>query len=237
MGFGISDLRGAFEGDRVWIVGNGPSAENWQMEEMRDLGGYVFGTNRCWMASPRTGARFVDTDFHTFVSGQHFDDLISGRVSTGTAFIPSRFARLLIPSPAMGVHFITVSLFDERWNAAADGRPFGYDFDGEVVSTFAGHLALALAVYMGFAQILLVGFDANDCEGHFFDKGPPLLPAGFKRDSMVLWFDAVRDWLVSPDGGPKPRILNTNPDSAIRVFPFVTKEAITHGALEDGVFA
>ncbi len=237
----IQALRGAFKGDRVWIVGNGPSAENWSIEEMRDFGGHVFGVNRCWRTSPRTGACFQWTDFHTFVSGHHYDDLMHGRVHTGTAFMPSRYTPLMVNHVRLkefqktGPEVVEVNLSNARWNSSADGRPWNFHFDrSRVVSTFAGHLALALAVYMGFSDVLLVGFDARDGEGHFFDKldGPRTSPVGFKRDQMVKWFDAIGEWMIGSDC----RIWNTNPESAIRVFPFATKEEIRDGILEGHVF-
>lgn len=208
------------------------------MEELRDLGGYVFGTNRCWRTSPRTGSTFQGTDFHTFVSGHHFDDLMNGRVKTGIAFMPARFSHLKQRHHSAekfadtGPKVLEVNLFEGIWNSAADGRPWSIDFDrGRVVSTFAGHLALALACYLGFDEIILVGYDANDGEGHFFDRddGPRSVPIGFKRDQMVKWFDAVAEWILWEEASRNVRIVNTNPDSAIKVFPFVTKEELLNG--------
>jgi hypothetical protein len=253
MGFGIADLKNAFAGERVWLVGNGPSAESWTTEEMRRLGGFVFGMNRCWRESPRTGTGFSDTDFHTFLAGHHFDDLMAGRVESGTVFIPRRFLRLMVPmnrwpndrrknkSPIFSINLA------ERWNYRRFGRPWGYDFDtGSVASTFAGHLALALSVYMGFTEILLVGYDLNNGEGHFFDKSDekPTSPPNFNREGMVRWFDPVGEWLVAgehPDVEPefgaartlaRPLIVNCNPGSAIRVFPFASKQDIESGAFQ-----
>jgi len=184
-GFGIIDLKDAFSGERVWLIGNGPSAESWTMEEMRGLGGYIFGMNRCWRKSPRTEEGFDGTDFHTFIAGHHFDDMMAGRVHSGTCFIPSRFTRLMVPlsrwppdKRKTKCPLVSISL-RERWNSSDGGRPFGYAFHrGGVISTFAGHLAVALSVYMGFAEIILVGYDLNDGEGHFFDKadGPATSP-------------------------------------------------------------
>lgn len=253
VGFGIADLKDAFLGERVWLVGNGPSAESWSMDEMRGLGGYVFGMNRCWRPSPRTGEGFDHTDFHCFVAGHHFDDLMAGRVNTGTAFVPLCFAQLMIPKSRWPADrrknkcpLVAIRL-TRRHNSSHSGRPFGFNYDnGSVVSTFAGHLALTLAVYLGFAEILLVGYDLNNGEGHFFDKpGSATSPKGFNRENMVKWFDQAAVWLSEGENPEevrtfgamwgtrtRPLIVNCNPGSAIRVFPFASKKEIRDGALE-----
>lgn len=215
-------------GERAWIVGNGPSAEQWMMEELRSLGGVVMGTNRCWRKSPRTGATFQDTDYHTFVAGHHFDDTMAGHVLTDTAFIPARYSKFMgtrwqLSRRRFKGNIIFIPTID-AWKSQY-GKPFHFHFErGGCVANFAGQLAIALCAFMGFSEMLLLGFDANDCEGHFFDddtnKGKP---PGFSRKPMRQWFDSIAEW-ARVDG--RTTIINCSATSAIDQLPRMPKEEV-----------
>lgn len=199
------------------------------MDELRELGGVTFGTNRCWRKSPRTGATFQDTDYHCFVAGHHFDDLMGGRVRTDTAFLPSRFSRMLQTRwPHRRRRFrgnmVSVNIVESHWNTAQYGKPFQTHFDrGTCVATFAGQLAMALSCYMGFTEIMLIGFDARDGEGHFFDEEPSAgNPPGFKRESMRGWFPAIKEWTDVHS----IEVVNCDPESALPQFPRMTKDEV-----------
>lgn len=231
----LNQMKGTMGGKRVWLIGNGPSAEHWTMEELAELGGATFGINRCWRTSPRTGASFDGTDYHTFVAGHHFDNLMAGRVDTKIAFVPYRYWKFLStrwPPNRRKVKAAMVStpILDSAWPSGKRGKPFQYEFDTrQCVANFGGQLALALCAFMGFTEIYLIGFDANDGEGHFFDEDlAKHAPPGFSRQPMRQWFKAIGEWA---DEHPEVRLVNTSSESAITEIARKTKDEVVDGIL------
>lgn len=230
----IKTVKDIHSGDRVWIIGNGPSAEQWTMEDFSMLGGVTFSTNRSWRVSPRTGACFRGTDYHTFVAGHHFEDLMAGKVDTKMAFVPDRYFKFMEsrwPASRRKVKstIVNTPISDTAWPSGKRGKPFHYEFDRmRCVANFAGQLAIALSAFMAFSEIYLVGFDARDGEGHFFDKELVTnSPPGFSRQPMRQWFDAIAQWASESE----TTLVNTNPDSAITQLPTKTKEEVVDGIL------
>jgi hypothetical protein len=231
----LNEMKDAHVGERVWVIGNGPSAEQWQMDELRELGGVTLGTNQCWRESPRTGSCFKDAQWHTFVAGHHFDNLMAGRVNAERAFVPYRYWKFLAtrwPENRRKVKsaLISTPILDDKWPSGKRGKPFQYNFDQrQCAANFAGQLALALSAFMGFTEIILIGFDANDGEGHFFDKDlTKHAPPGFSRAPMRQWFDAIGEWARSR---PDVDLVNTSEGSAITQIPIRRKSEVVDGIL------
>lgn len=229
----IAKYRDRHVGQTAWLLGNGPSALNWTMAEIRhacwDYGGKTIGINRCWRKQNKVEPfheGFQSTDYHCFVAGHHFDDWCAGRVLSKTAFVPVRLAHFITGgfTKYRGAgSWVPLPIIDQGWDSGINGRPFVWDFTGRtrVPSTFAGLTALQLAAFMGFSRIVLIGYDAHDNEGHFFDGGVPEVK-GFKRAAMVLWFTEVAHW--ARESGVD--VINANPASAITQLPTMTKEQV-----------
>lgn len=81
----------------------------------------------------------------------------------------------------------------------------------------SGHLALSLAITMGASHVVLLGFDCRVVDGrsHWNDKAPQVSEIVYKSDFLRYW----NGWgeLAQMAG---VRVTNATPGSAIKEFPF-----------------
>lgn len=182
----------------AWLLGNGPSLNDWTPKEVRALGGATFGINRSWQ-------RFPQTDYHCLIAGAQLPALLEGHVGARVAFVPQHLRWLFHDSKFEGeVRFVQQA--SSRWQIPAARLEFS--------GTFAGLMALQLAVQIGFTQLVLLGFDGRSSDGHFYAPG---VMSG--RAHMVPALLPAAEWLESRG----VEVLNANPESAIPWWPKLTK--------------
>mgnify|MGYP000592660892 FL=1 len=144
----MAEFYNVHRGERCFIIGNGPSLK--QTDLTRLQGEYTFGLNRIYLLFPELG-------FHTtyFVS---INDLVIEQCAEEIAALPmpkfiawhaNRYFQRLPPE--------TVFLY-----TTYTGPRFAYDmtrriWEGATVT----NVALQLAFYMGFQQVILIGVDHN----------------------------------------------------------------------------
>lgn len=213
------EFKDRHKGERVWIIGNGPSARNWTMEELRELGGCVMGVNASWKPSPDgTYAGFQDTEYHSYVSGTHGYDVCKGSVRTGTVFMPRTSAWIVSDAKCkVDSDFCLVGIM----NSGYQPQRFRYDIDKGVMTKFAGYFAVQVCAWMGFDQFMLVGFSAGDYEAHACDDEP--YKGRVTREGMRRWFQGVGHWALETKG---KRIINCDPTSKIPYFDKLDKDEV-----------
>lgn len=143
----LESLRDSHKGDRCIIIGNGPSLKNTDLQKLRDT--FSIGMNRFYMA-------FNDLGFTTsllltvnnLVIEQCADDLRELPIPT---FVSWRGRQYIQPAP--NLHYLYTSYIKPRFNGDATGRLW----EGATV-TF---VAMQLAYFMGFKQVILIGVDHN----------------------------------------------------------------------------
>ncbi len=144
----MAEFYNIHRGERCFIIGNGPSLKQTDLTRLR--GEYTFGLNRIYLLFPELG-------FHTtyFVS---INDLVIEQCADEIAALPmpkfiawhaNRHFRRLPPE--------TIFLY-----TTYTGPRFAYDMTRRVwEGATVTNVALQLAFYMGFEQVILIGVDHN----------------------------------------------------------------------------
>ncbi len=150
----LREYRGRHEGQRCFILGNGPSLRRTDLSRLRNE--ITFGLNRIYLLFPELG--FSSTylvSVNELVLEQCAGEL---RALQLPKFLTWRARKWFADDP--GTVFLDSDYTGpESFSADASGRIF----EGFTV-TF---VALQLAFYMGFEQVVLVGVDHN-----FVTRGP-----------------------------------------------------------------
>jgi len=150
----LEDWRDRFEGQRCFIVGNGPSLRKTDLSKLE--GEFTFGMNRIYLA-------FDEYDFKTsclvsvndLVLEQCHEDMAA---LTIPKFVTWRARKFFDAGPKM-LFLDTDYTLPEDFNGDATGRLY----EGFTVT----YVCLQLAFYMGFSEAILIGVDHN-----FVTKGP-----------------------------------------------------------------
>jgi hypothetical protein len=151
---GLRDLRDIHRGKRCFILGNGPSLARTDLSRLRNE--YTMGLNRIYLMFPELGFK---TSYYLSIN-----DLVVEQCAADIQeldiprFIAWRSHRWLKPDP--NIYFLYTSYTGPRFNANASGRLW----EGATV-TF---VALQLAFFLGFKQVILIGVDHN-----FSSQGKP----------------------------------------------------------------
>jgi hypothetical protein len=150
----LNALCDSHKGDRCVIVGNGPSLQNTNLKKLSGI--FTFGMNRFYMAFKDLG--FTTSCFLTvndLVIEQCANDLRALPIPT---FISWRSRKWV--QPAANLTYLYTSYILPQFNKNAAGRLW----EGATVT----YVAMQLAYYMGFKQVILIGVDHN-----YATKGTP----------------------------------------------------------------
>ena len=150
----LTTLKDTHRGQRCFIIGNGPSLKETNLDYLRDE--YTFGLNRIYMLFPELG---FTTSFYLSVNSlvieQCADDI---RALPMPKFVSWRSRNLIRPSHDMAFLHTTYS-----------GPKFAHDVRGRLwEGATVTYVALQLAYYMGFDQVILIGVDHS-----FVSQGKP----------------------------------------------------------------
>lgn len=151
----IASFRGIHSG-RVFILGNGPTLGDHDLTKLEEP---TIGVNRSFKAN--WSEYLVASDELTF--REHRSDISSGacgRVFAAEGRFPEEDRPWIVPIKNLG------NALGWSWDLALGVYP-----------RFSTYVALQLAVYMGFTDIVLLGTDlvprgkGNEERGHFFSQG------------------------------------------------------------------
>lgn len=144
----LEKYRHAYNGQRCFIIGNGPSLRQTDMSLLKNE--YTFGLNRIYLLFPELG-------FHTsflvsvndLVLGQSAEEM---KALSLPKFITWR-ARQWFADDPQAIFLDTDYTGEENFSADAARRIY----EGFTVT----YVALQLAFFMGFQQVILIGVDHN----------------------------------------------------------------------------
>jgi hypothetical protein len=154
----IEEFRGIHSG-RTFILGNGPSLTDHDLTKLQEP---TFGVNRSFKA--HRSDYLVASDELTF--REHWGEMREGcDVFAAEGRYPVEYRGKVVSMPNLG-----------------DAIGWSWDLAEGVYPRFSTYVAMQLAVYMGFTDIVLLGTDlsargkANVAQGHFWSKGPQDAP-------------------------------------------------------------
>jgi hypothetical protein len=148
-------LKDVHQGERCFIIGNGPSLRETDLKLLRDE--FTFGLNRIYLLFPELG--FTTTYFvaiNTLVIEQCAEEIQSIPIPK---FITWRARKWISLDPKT---FFLDTDYTQPATFTGDGS--GRIFEGSTVT----YVAMQLAFHMGFKQVILIGVDHS-----FSTKGPP----------------------------------------------------------------
>jgi hypothetical protein len=141
-------------GQRCFIIGNGPSLRQMDLQPLRNE--YTFGMNRIYLMFPELG--FTTTYFvsvNQYVLEQCIDDIAALKIPK---FLPWRHREYV----RFDAHTMLLRTNHPRPQFSKDPRRWLHE------SHTVTFVAMQLAYFMGFQQVILIGVDHN-----FESKGPP----------------------------------------------------------------
>jgi hypothetical protein len=151
----LDAYRDRHNGQRCFILGNGPSLKRTDLRRLRDE--VTFGLNRIYLLFPELGfSTSYLVSVNELVLEQCAEDLTALALPR---FFTWRARRLFPPDP-------DVLFLDSDYTGPEDFTADAVDrlFEGHTVT----YVALQLAFHMGFQQAILIGVDHS-----FATKGPP----------------------------------------------------------------
>jgi hypothetical protein len=150
----IRTLRGRHLGERCFILGNGPSLKRTDLSLLRNEAS--FGMNRIYMLFDELG---FSTTYYVAINTLVIEQFASEiKKLAMPKFITWRGRKWMADDP--GTIFIDT---DYTPPATFSSEVTGRIFEGSTVT----YVALQLAFYLGFAEVILVGLDH-----HFSTQGP-----------------------------------------------------------------
>lgn len=150
----LSKMKGIHRGKRCFIIGNGPSLKNTDLNKLR--GEYTIGMNRFYMAFPDLGFK---TTYYLSVN-----DLVVEQCAQDIQaldmprFVAWRARKWL--KPQENLYFLHTTYTGPKFATDLTGRLW----EGATVT----YTALQMAYYLGFSQVILIGVDHN-----FVTQGKP----------------------------------------------------------------
>jgi hypothetical protein len=143
----LEALRDSHRGERCVIIGNGPSLKQTDLQKLR--GTFSIGMNRFYMAFNDLGfTTSILLTVNNLVIEQCADEL---RALPIPIFVSWRGRHYIHPAP--NLHYLYTSYIKPSFNSDATRRLW----EGATV-TF---VAMQLAYFMGFKQVILIGVDHN----------------------------------------------------------------------------
>lgn len=192
----LADFKGLHRDKRVFVLASGPSLADVDLSPLSRR--IVIGLNRSFLA-------FATPHYHC-VMDQRLFDLYPDEL---------RRARCLftIPDRPCGIPIRLLG-----------SRGFSFDLEEGIYSGYTvAHFALQVAVWMGFAEIYLLGLDLqlDGNRTHFFghdhrSENHEATEFPKMRDCLALAADALR--------GTSTRVYNLSPRSTLDCFPAASYE-------------
>jgi len=145
----LSTLKDVFKGERIFILGNGPSLNHTHLELLKDE--FTFGTNRIYLLFDRIDWRltfYTANDWRVVPDIAHEINLLTGMIF----FFEERFKGLLRGDDE--------DIYWYTHTSDPSERTFAYDITkgirgaGSITGT-----AIQIAFYLGFSPIYLIGCD------------------------------------------------------------------------------
>lgn len=208
--FELEEVRDIHRGESACILGNGPSLKRWT-RLLPDMGKrhLLLGTNMSWTEAP--------APYHFAVAGAHWKCFARSQVPgvrrmfTLDGFLHKSKMQPRGSALEVPICYIKQRRFPPGSTPTPLDEAFNYDLERGTMAKFVPWLALQCGLWMGIETFYLLGIDEHNDEGHHHDD------IVGNREHHLRWWGKVQSWLAK---NQRVRIINANPDSAVRGFPF-----------------
>lgn len=200
---------GAWTGSRCFIIGGGPSLKGFDFSQLK--GELTIGVNRAYEFYP-------DCDIMFAIDKELYGWITSGKLGREAKDKFERFKGLKV---WLGETVPDVFLLRNRGLSGLSKRMA----DGLCTGNNSGYAALNLAIILGANPIYLLGFDMKgDGQGgqKWFHDGYPQKQSESVYDRFNEHFEEAAPEIK----GMGVRVVNLNPDSALKCFEFGTMEGV-----------
>jgi hypothetical protein len=144
----LTDLKNVHKGQRAFIIGNGPSLNQTDLSRLK--GEFTFGLNRIYLMFPELG---FGTTYYVSVNDLIIEQCVKDICALTIPKFLSWRSHRFFPTGSLPATFLYTTY---------DNPAFARDVRWRVwESATVTYVALQLAFYMGFEQIILVGVDHN----------------------------------------------------------------------------
>jgi hypothetical protein len=150
----VAAYRNLHQGKRCFVIGNGPSLRQMDLSHLKDE--FTFGLNRIYLLFPEVG---FTTTYLVSVNDLVLEQCAGEMKTLGLPKFVTWRARPWLRSDPQTLFLDTDFTGPENFSGEATGRIF----EGFTVT----YVALQLAFFMGFSEVILIGVDHN-----FTTKGP-----------------------------------------------------------------
>jgi len=152
----LGALKGVHRGERIFIMGNGPSLNETPLEKL--AGEHTFGLNRVYLLFDRISWKPTFLTLSDWFIGPDCADELNS-LEGMTLFFPERFRGLLRDGPDVYWYWIKRHV---SWEGKPVEERFAYDIARGVTPMWSvTNIAIQIAFYMGFDPIYLIGCDCN----------------------------------------------------------------------------
>ena len=197
---------------RCFIIGGGKTAKHFNYSLLKDE--LVIGINRAYELIDPTVMYFSDTRFWGWAEQGMFGAESSRKYTESKAIkVALDYCKFPYPEDV----YVVQSL-----NGIGLSKVLS---DGIYAGTDSGFAAINLAIALGCNEIFLVGFDfksETDKQENFHDGYPEKMDSVIYKDMVEAHSELANIVGMSTD----VRIWNLNENSALRTYPFLSKEAV-----------
>jgi len=198
-------IDGEWMDEPCFIIGGGPSLIGFDFERLRGYG-RIIAINRAYEFIPFADIHFfMDRSYYKRIQGEAAWQAFQGRKIYLNKSSPGILDKIILLHP-LGRTGLSKSI--------AAGIYHGNN---------SGAAAIGLAYALGANPIYLLGYDCKRIPEHsYFHSGYGKRISDFVLARWVKYFNAMAP-LLQANG---TQVINLNPDSAIRCFPFSTMDTI-----------
>lgn len=151
-------------GERCFIIGNGPSLKKTDLSYLKDE--FTFGLNRIYLMFPELGfSTSYYLSINSLVIEQCAQDILALKMPRFLSWRSREFIRKALGEERKLPVDPPLSFLHSTYT----GKKFAYDASGRIwEGATVTYVAMQLAFYMGFRQVILIGVDHS-----FNTKGKP----------------------------------------------------------------
>jgi len=211
-------------GKRCFIIGGGESLKGFDFNILNDE--YTIGINKAFQFYPNIKVLYImDSDFYNGMKDGRYDKPNQPKI--WDIWMSFKGVRVFL-TPMELKEFGKEAVLVRRIMRPSVSRDLDYGIYG---GRNSGLGAIMLAIALGASPIYLLGYDMKAVTQSHWHDGYPNRSLGEFNQKLVEYRDEITN-MMSLINQAKVQIINLNPDSELRCFPFSDIDTVLRGQLE-----